>query len=64
MKAKGFAVLAAIGLILAGCGTYHWHKEGADDAAFQRDSDSCRQQPGGSWQECMTGKGWVYSAGI
>ena len=30
-------MLAAAGLILAGCGFYHWHKEGADAAAFQRD---------------------------
>jgi hypothetical protein len=58
-------MLAAAGLILVGCGFYHWHKDGADGAAFQRDGADCQQQQqaGGKWEDCMTGKGWIYSGG-
>lgn len=71
-------ILAATALALAGCGFYHWHKDGADSAAFQRDSAECEQQSGGApraqsgtgqqqptdpWEACMTGRNWVYSSG-
>jgi hypothetical protein len=71
-------ILAATAASLAGCGFYHWHKDNADSAAFQRDAGECEQQTGNAaqqqsgsqqqtaqsaWQTCMTGKGWVYSSG-
>jgi hypothetical protein len=72
-------ILAATALALAGCGFYHWHKDNADGAAFQRDSADCEQQSGAApqpqsgsaqqppahspWEGCMTSKGWVYSSG-
>ena len=72
-------ILAAVALALAGCGFYHWHKDNADSAAFQRDSTDCEQQSGSAgqqqsssaqqqpthspWEGCMAGKGWVYSSG-
>jgi hypothetical protein len=72
-------ILAATALALAGCGFYHWHKDNADTAAFQRDAGDCEQQTGNAaqqqsgsaqqqpaqspWEACMTGKGWVYSSG-
>jgi hypothetical protein len=56
-------LLAASLLMLAGCGYYHWSKEGADKAAFDRDSAECQQQAQGAqpWENCMKGKGWDYS---
>ncbi len=72
-------ILAAAALALAGCGFYHWHKDNADNAAFQRDSAACEQQSGAAppaaieldptqpthspWEGCMTSKGWIYSSG-
>ena len=43
-------ILAATALALAGCGIYHWHKDGADNAAFQRDSAECQRQTGTTGQ--------------
>jgi hypothetical protein len=58
-------VVVAVALTLAGCGFHHWRKDGADDAAFQRDSAECEQQAApGKWQDCMTGKGWIYDTRI
>jgi len=34
-------LIVAVAFTLAGCGFYHWRKDGADDAAFQRDSAEC-----------------------
>jgi len=72
-------ILVATALALASCGFYHWHKNGADDAAFQRDGTDCQQQSGAAaqqqsssgqqqptgspWEGCMTSRGWVYSGG-
>jgi hypothetical protein len=55
-------VVATLG-ILSGCGFYHWHKDGADDTAFRRDSADCQQQAPGKWEGCMGSKGWIYSSG-
>jgi hypothetical protein len=58
-------VVVAAALALAGCGYYHWRKDGADNAAFQRDSAECEQQAAaGKWHDCMTGKGWIYDTRI
>ena len=58
-------LVMAVALALAGCGFHHWRKNGADDAAFQRDSAECEQQAApGKWQDCMTGKGWIYDTRI
>ena len=58
-------LIVAVALTLAGCGFYHWRKDGADNAAFQRDSAECEQQAApGRWQDCMTGKGWIYDTRI
>jgi hypothetical protein len=43
-------ILAGLAIALAGCGLYHWHKQGADAAAFQRDSIECQQQSGAAAQ--------------
>jgi hypothetical protein len=56
-------VVAATLCTLTGCGFYHWHKDGADDTAFRRDSADCQQQAPGKWEGCMGSKGWVYSSG-
>ena len=70
-------IVAVLALGLTGCGIYHWHKDGADSAAFQRDSADCQQQAGapqpqqpgttppevGPWEACMNGRGWTYSSG-
>jgi hypothetical protein len=56
-------VVAAALFALAGCGFYHWQKDGADDEVFRRDSAECQQQGPGKWEACMTGKGWAYSSG-
>jgi hypothetical protein len=53
-------VVVALMVTLAGCGFHHWHKDGADDAAFQRDSADCQQPNAGAFDACMTGKGWAY----
>jgi hypothetical protein len=56
-------VVVATLCTLTGCGFYHWHKDGADDTAFRRDSADCQQQAPGKWEGCMGSKGWVYSSG-
>jgi hypothetical protein len=43
-------ILAGLAIALTGCGVYHWHKDGADAAAFQRDGADCQQQSGGAAQ--------------
>ena len=43
-------ILAGLAIALASCGLYHWHKDGADAAAFQRDSIECQQQSGAAAQ--------------
>jgi hypothetical protein len=48
-------------LALAGCGTYSWYKAGASDQDFKQDADACdksRSNDPGSFDTCMTGKGW------
>jgi hypothetical protein len=68
------AIILAATLTLAGCGVYHWHKDGADNAAFQRDSAECgkpgsqpaagQTQPDVSpFEACMNARGWTYSSG-
>ena len=37
-----FAIALATGL--TGCGSVHWHKAGADDAALTKDLGECRRQ--------------------
>lgn len=55
---------AAIVTTLSGCGFYHWHKDGASAADFQRDQAACQSQGSAAqWNACMTGKGWIYSSG-
>ena len=57
-------VFAALAAALAGCGFYHWQKEGADNAAFQRDNADCqREATAEQFQACMERKGWKYSSG-
>jgi hypothetical protein len=48
-------ILAATALVLAGCGFYHWHKDGADSAAFDRDSTACQQQSPGAPAQQQSG---------
>ena len=38
------SVVALSGLLLAGCADLRWHKDGADEAALERDLTECRQQ--------------------
>jgi hypothetical protein len=71
-------IVIGLAATLAGCGFYHWHKDGADSSAFLRDSTDCQQQSGappqqqggaapapevGPWERCMNGRGWTYSSG-
>jgi|CXWL01.1.fsa_nt_gi hypothetical protein len=39
-RTRFFAIALAAGL--GGCGSVHWHKAGADDAALAKDLEECR----------------------
>ena len=41
-KTRFFAIALVTGL--SGCGSVHWHKPGADDAALTKDLGECRRQ--------------------
>ena len=61
------AVLRRMGLLsvllplcaLAGCGLYRWEKPGADDNAFQADSQACQRWGTNTFNTCMQARGWV-----
>ena len=54
------AVILAIVALLGGCGLYKWQKPGADDAAFQRDSQACQHSPNpDGFAPCMQQHGWT-----
>ena len=63
------ALVAALGLVLAGCGQMVWVKPGASNQDFYMDRGQCQAQafgvPGASnlqialvYNSCMQGKGW------
>ena len=62
MRALAVLTILGMALLLAGCGYYHWQKQGASNADFQADQAACQQSgaTGFAFNNCMLGRGWSY----